>query len=237
MTAATGTSVRHDLGDSLPSTILHYIDGEHVASADNATIPVTDPVGHEEYCTLASGGAADIDRAVAAPRRAFLTGPWVGLSARRRSQTLNAIADAIEARADLLSAFESFDTGLPISQAHGMAARAAENFRFFADICGAMHEDAFRTNAQIGYSIRRPRGVAGLITPWNVPFMLATWKLAPCLAAGCTVVLKPAELSPCRRACFPRSWKRRVSRRACSTWSTGSVRRRARRLSHIPTFR
>ncbi len=203
MTAATGTSVRHDLGDSLPSTILHYIDGEHVASADNATIPVTDPVGHEEYCTLASGGAADIDRAVAAARRAFLTGPWVGLSARRRSQTLNAIADAIEARADLLSAFESFDTGLPISQAHGMAARAAENFRFFADICGAMHEDAFRTNAQIGYSIRRPRGVAGLITPWNVPFMLATWKLAPCLAAGCTVVLKPAELSPLSASLLP----------------------------------
>ena len=126
MTAATGTSVRHDLGDSLPSTILHYIDGEHVASADNATIPVTDPVGHEEYCTLASGGAADIDRAVAAARRAFLTGPWVGLSARRRSQTLNAIADAIEARADLLAAFESFDTGLPISQAHGLAARARQ---------------------------------------------------------------------------------------------------------------
>ncbi len=81
--------------------------------------------------------------------------------------------------------------------------RAAENFRYFADVCSAMHEDAFRTKAQLGYVIRRPRGVAGLITPWNVPFMLATWKLAPCLAAGCTVVLKPAELSPLSASLLP----------------------------------
>ena len=89
-----------------------------------STIAVTDPVGHEQYCTLASGGAEDIDRAVAAARRAFLTSPWVAQSARKRSQTLNAIADAIESRADVLAAFESYDTGLPISQAHGLAARA-----------------------------------------------------------------------------------------------------------------
>jgi 5-carboxymethyl-2-hydroxymuconic-semialdehyde dehydrogenase len=203
MATVSGTAVRRQLDGLLPSAIRHYIDGEHVDSADLATIPVTDPVGHEQYCTLASGGAEDIDRAVAAGRRAFLTSPWVAQPARKRSQTLNAIADAIESRADVLAAFESYDTGLPISQAHGLAARAAENFRFFADICGAMHEDAYRTNAQIGYSIRRPRGVAGLITPWNVPFMLATWKLAPCLAAGCTVVLKPAELSPLSASLLP----------------------------------
>jgi 5-carboxymethyl-2-hydroxymuconic-semialdehyde dehydrogenase len=203
MSMVSVTAVRRELNDLLPSAIRHYIDGEHVDSADLATIAVTEPVGHEQYCTLASGGAADIDRAVAAARGAFLTSPWVGLSARKRSQILNAIADAIESRADVLAAFESYDTGLPISQAHGLAARAAENFRFFADICGAIHEDAFRTNAQIGYSIRRPRGVAGLITPWNVPFMLATWKLAPCLAAGCAVVLKPAELSPLTASLLP----------------------------------
>jgi 5-carboxymethyl-2-hydroxymuconic-semialdehyde dehydrogenase len=195
--------VREDHGGALPSAIRHYIDGEHVDSVDLATIAVTDPVRHESYCTLAAGTAADIDKAVAAARRAFLTSGWVGLSARKRSQTLNAIADAIESRADVLAEFESYDTGLPISQAHGLAARAAENFRFFADMCGAIHEDAFRTNAQVGYSIRRPKGVAGLITPWNVPFMLATWKLAPCLAAGCTLVLKPAELSPLTASLLP----------------------------------
>jgi 5-carboxymethyl-2-hydroxymuconic-semialdehyde dehydrogenase len=203
MTTVAGPAIKQQLLDSLPSTIRHYIDGQHVDSVDGATIPVTDPVGHEEYCTLAAGGSADISNAVAAARRAFVDGPWAGLSARRRSNTLNAIADAIESRADALSAFESFDTGLPISQAHGLAARAAENFRYFAEVCGSIHEDSFRSPAQIGYSIRRPKGVAGLITPWNVPFMLATWKLAPCLAAGCTVVLKPAELSPLTASLLP----------------------------------
>ncbi len=86
------------------------------------------------------------------------TSAWVGLSARKRSQTLDAIADAIESRADVIAAFEAFDTGLPISQAHGLAARAAENFRYFADVCGAIHEDAFRTNAQVGYVDPPPEG-------------------------------------------------------------------------------
>ena len=203
MTAVAGPAIKQQLVDSLPSAIRHYIDGEHVDSVDGATIAVTDPVGHEQYCTLAAGGSADISKAVAAARRAFVDGPWAGLSARRRSNTLNAIANAIESRADTLAEFETFDTGLPISQAHGLAARAAENFRYFAEVCGSIHEDSFRSPAQIGYSIRRPKGVAGLITPWNVPFMLATWKLAPCLAAGCTVVLKPAELSPLTASLLP----------------------------------
>ncbi|MEO7369471.1 MAG: 5-carboxymethyl-2-hydroxymuconate semialdehyde dehydrogenase [Ilumatobacteraceae bacterium] len=201
MTAVS--AARRGIGDSLPSTIRHYIDGEHVDSVSLATIEVTEPTRHEQYCTLAAGDTADVAKAVAAAKRAFVGGPWVGYSNRKRSQTLDAIADAIEARSERLAEFESYDTGLPISQAHGMALRAAENFRFFADMCGSINEDAFRTNAQIGYSIRRPKGVAGLITPWNVPFMLATWKLAPCLAAGCTLVLKPAELSPLTASLLP----------------------------------
>ena len=120
-----------------------------------------------------------------------------------RSSLLQRIADAIERRGDEIAAFESFDTGQPITQAHGLAARSAENFRYFAEVCGAIHEDAFRAANQFGYVVRRPKGVAGLITPWNVPFMLATWKLAPCLAAGCTVVLKPAELTPLTASLFP----------------------------------
>src|SRR6202041_721915 len=98
---------------------------------------------------------------------------------------------------------ETFDPGLPITQARGQAARAAENFRFFADLAVTLHEDAFRTNEQFGYVIRRPAGVAGLITPWNTPFMLETWKLAPALAAGCTVVLKPAEWTPLSASVLP----------------------------------
>lgn len=203
MSTTSSAAVSSDLFERLPTTILHYIDGQHVPSAGGETLAVTDPVTHEQYSTLAAGGSVDIDRAVSAARHAFDHGEWVGMSARKRSNILRAIGDAIEARADLLASFESFDTGQPITQARGLAMRSAENFRYFADVCGSMHEDAFRTGAQIGYVIRRPKGVAGLITPWNAPFMLATWKLAPCLASGCTVVLKPAELTPLTASFLP----------------------------------
>jgi 5-carboxymethyl-2-hydroxymuconic-semialdehyde dehydrogenase len=187
----------------VPAVLRHYIGGEHVDSVDGGTLDVVDPVSHTKYATLAAGGASDVDRAVAAARTAFLESGWAELAVRARSDRLRAIAAAIEARADRISTWEAFDTGLPVTQARGQASRAAENFRYFADVCASMHEDAFRNAAQIGYVIRRPRGVAGLITPWNVPFMLATWKLAPCLAAGCTVVLKPAELSPLSASVLP----------------------------------
>jgi 5-carboxymethyl-2-hydroxymuconic-semialdehyde dehydrogenase len=188
-------------GRELPVRIPHYIDGRSVGSISGRTVPVDEPASHARYAELSVGDADDIDRAVAAATRAF--DRWSSISARQRSDTLRRIADAIERRADVIAAFESYDTGQPISQARGLAARAAENFRYFSEVCGAMHEDAFRAAHQFGYVVRRPRGVAGLITPWNAPFMLATWKLAPCLAAGCTVVLKPAELTPLTASLFP----------------------------------
>jgi 5-carboxymethyl-2-hydroxymuconic-semialdehyde dehydrogenase len=179
-----------------PAEILHYIGGKHVPSADGSVLPIHEPISNEVYAHVAAGSALDVDRAVGAAADAFRDSGWAEMPARQRARTLVAIADAIEARGDLLTGFETFDTGLPITQSRGQAARAAENFRYFADVLVALHEDAFRTPSQLGYVIRHPKGVAGLITPWNVPFMLATWKLAPCLAAGCTVVLKPAELTP-----------------------------------------
>src|SRR6266853_1219061 len=112
-------------------------------------------------------------------------------------------ADGAEARAARIAELETFDTGLPITQARGQAARAAENFRFFADMAVTLHEDAFSSPGQFGYVIRKPAGVAGLITPWNTPFMLETWKLAPALASGCSVVLKPAEWSPLSASVLP----------------------------------
>ncbi|MEV6609793.1 5-carboxymethyl-2-hydroxymuconate semialdehyde dehydrogenase [Kutzneria sp. NPDC051319] len=199
------------LASSLPGTagsaftgfIAHYIDGQRVASRGGETFDVLDPSTNQAYAQAAAGQAADVDRAVTAARAA-LAGPWGRLSTRERSRILMRIADAIEERAGLLAEYESRDTGLPITQARGQAHRAAENFRFFADISVGVHEDAFRTGGtQIGYVLRRPIGVAGLITPWNTPFMLETWKLAPALAAGCTVVLKPAEWSPLSAGLLP----------------------------------
>lgn len=186
-----------------PSKIEHWIGGEHQPSADGATFGVADPVGNAEYARAAAGGPPDVDRAVAAAREAFTAGPWPGLAARARARILNQIADGIEARAQEIAAAETFDTGLPITQAKGQAARAAENFRYFADVIVAQHEDAFSTPAQLGYVLRTPAGVAGLITPWNTPFMLESWKLAPALAAGCTVVLKPAEWTPLSASFLP----------------------------------
>jgi 5-carboxymethyl-2-hydroxymuconic-semialdehyde dehydrogenase len=187
----------------IPEKLLHYIGGKHVPSADGATFDVTDPVSNTVYARAAAGGAQDVDRAVEAATAAFAGGPWPQMAARARAEVLNKIADAITSRAGQIASMETFDTGLPIAQAKGQAARAAENFRFFADVIVAQHEDAFSSPAQLGYVLRRPVGVAGLITPWNTPFMLETWKLAPALASGCTVVLKPAEWTPLSASLLP----------------------------------
>jgi 5-carboxymethyl-2-hydroxymuconic-semialdehyde dehydrogenase len=187
----------------IPDKILHYIGGKLVPSADGATFGVTEPVTNQVYAQAAAGNAEDVKRAVEAAAEAFTTGPWPRLAARARARVLNKIADAIEARGTEIAAVETFDTGLPVTQAQGQAARAAENFRFFADVIVAQHEEAFSSPGQLGYVLRTPVGVAGLITPWNTPFMLETWKLAPALAAGCTVVLKPAEWTPLSACLLP----------------------------------
>ena len=164
----------------LPDCLDHFIAGAWSPSADGATFAVADPVGNRVYAQVAAGGAADVDRAARAAHCAFTDGPWPAMAARQRARVLNRIADGIEQRGERIAELETFDTGLPVTQARGQAERAAENFRFFADMIVTAHEDAFRTGtSQLGYVIRKPAGVAGLITPWNTPFMLETWKLAP----------------------------------------------------------
>ncbi|TXP70411.1 aldehyde dehydrogenase family protein, partial [Escherichia coli] len=116
---------------------------------------------------------------------------------RERARILSRIADIVESRDTELAQFESWDSGLPITQARGQAQRAAENFRFFADLLVAGRDDTYKVpGSQVNYVNRKPKGVAGLITPWNTPVMLESWKLGPALASGCTVVLKPAEFTP-----------------------------------------
>jgi 5-carboxymethyl-2-hydroxymuconic-semialdehyde dehydrogenase len=193
---ATTSSARRAPG-GLPDRIQHLVDGRSVDSADGATFDVLDPVTNQAYLTAAAGGAADIDAAVAAARRAFTDGPWPRMVARERATILVGIADAVAAQNQRLAEIESFDTGLPITQALGQAQRAAENFRFFADLIVAQADEVYQVpGRQVNYVHRKPAGVAGLITPWNTPFMLESWKLAPALASGCTVVLKPAEFTP-----------------------------------------
>jgi len=187
----------HYVPRNLPTHLQHFINGQFVDSVNGETFDVLDPVSNRTYATAAAGQPADVELAVAAARQAFSIGRWPRLKPRERSRILNRIADAVEAQDARLAELETFDTGLPITQAFGQAQRAAENFRFFADLIVAQADDTYKVpGSQINYVNRKPVGVAGLITPWNTPFMLESWKLAPALASGCTVVLKPAEFTP-----------------------------------------
>ncbi|MHA7986308.1 5-carboxymethyl-2-hydroxymuconate semialdehyde dehydrogenase [Rathayibacter sp. CAU 1779] len=197
MTRANGPQNPAHVPAGVPTSIRHFIDGEFVDSVDGNTFDVLDPVTNETYVTAAAGTKADVDRAVASARRAFVDGPWPRMLPRERSRVLHRIADIVESRDARLAELESFDSGLPITQALGQARRAAENFRFFADLIVAQSDDAFKVpGRQLNYVNRTPIGVAGLITPWNTPFMLESWKLGPAIATGNTVVLKPAEFTP-----------------------------------------
>lgn len=189
---------------NLPEKIQHFIDGKFVDSLDGSTFDVIEPVTEEVYIKSASAKQADVDLAVAAAKKAFDEGPWPRMLPRERSRILHKVADIVESRDAQLAELESFDSGLPITQALGQARRAAENFRFFADLIVAQHDNAFKVpGRQMNYVNRKPVGVAGLITPWNVPFMQESWKLAPALATGNTVVLKPASYTPLSAALWP----------------------------------
>lgn len=178
--------------------IKHYINGEFLEADSKEMFTNISPFTNKEINQVAKGSEADIDIAVAAARDAFKHGPWREMPVQERLSYIKKIADLIEEEAEEISYLESLDTGLPISQTKKQAARAAENFRFYAEMVNSrLVGEAYQVDeAFINYTIHKPVGVAGLITPWNAPFMLETWKVAPALATGNTVVLKPAEWSP-----------------------------------------
>jgi 5-carboxymethyl-2-hydroxymuconic-semialdehyde dehydrogenase len=175
--------------------VAHLIDGKPDAG-NGQTFETHSPIDNELIATVARGGATEIDRAAKAAMKAFRTG-WSQTTGDERRKLLHKIADAIEARADEIALIESVDTGQPIRYMSKAAVRGAENFRFYADRApGANDGLSLPTDTHLNYTIRQPIGPVGVITPWNTPFMLSTWKIAPALAAGCTVVHKPAEWSP-----------------------------------------
>jgi aminomuconate-semialdehyde/2-hydroxymuconate-6-semialdehyde dehydrogenase len=178
--------------------ILHLIDNEQVPSADDAVFDDVDPATQAPWATVARGGPDDIDRAVHAARRAFDSGPWPRLPADERGALLHQLADLIDSNADELARLDTTDMGKPISQSRGKdIPRAAYNFRFFADYARLAEDESMPTaTGHHVYTRYEPVGVTGAIAPWNFPLMLETWKIAPALAFGNTVVLKPAEQSP-----------------------------------------
>src|ERR1700691_2064490 len=175
--------------------VLNQIGGETLPASDGTTFATISPVDLKPLARVAHGKAADIDRAAKAAKQAFAA--WAALSGEKRKQLLHKIADAIEARAEEIAFVECMDTGQALKFMAKAALRGAENFRFFADRAPQARDgEVLRGDGQINMTTRVPIGPVGIITPWNTPFMLSTWKIAPALAAGCTVVHKAAEWSP-----------------------------------------
>ena len=175
--------------------LLHFIGGEPAASVSGETFDNHSPVDSMLLGSVASGDVADVDAAATAADEAFAD--WSSRTGKERKKILHRVADLIEARADDIAAVECVDTGQTIRFMSAAAIRGAENFRFFADHApDANNGRSMPDEHHVNFSSRRALGPVGVITPWNTPFMLSTWKIAPALAAGCTVVHKPAEWSP-----------------------------------------
>jgi phenylacetaldehyde dehydrogenase len=190
------------------------IDGDWIGPGDRDTIAVLDPSSGELITRVAQATSADVDAAVAAARRAHQDRRWSGLAPIERTRVLTRIADLIEENLEELAVLETRDNGKPIERSRADTAFAARDFRHFAGAPGRLTGTVVPIDggAHHVYTVREPVGVAALILPWNFPIMTAAHKLAPALAAGCTVVVKPAEQTPltmlrlaglCQRAGLP----------------------------------
>jgi betaine-aldehyde dehydrogenase/5-carboxymethyl-2-hydroxymuconic-semialdehyde dehydrogenase len=177
----------------VPVSTNHFIGGARVESAERFVD--LSPIDAEPVAEIARGRAPEADRAVAAARDAFPA--WAALGPAGRARHLHRLADLIDANVDRLAAVECEDMAMLLrSLSARVIPRGARNYRAYADLAVAYEERVWSSNGTANRVVRMPAGPAVVITPWNAPFMLSTWKTAPALAAGCTVVLKPAEWSP-----------------------------------------
>ena len=174
----------------------NFIDGKFVAPASGAYIDDIGPASGDVIAKLPDSDRADVDVAVTAAKRAF--GPWRATPAAERSRILLALADLIEQKLDDLAMLESIDNGKPVSLARRLdIPRAVANFRFFGTAILHQASEAHVTDTTaLNYTLRQPLGVAGLISPWNLPLYLLSWKIAPAIASGNTCIAKPSELTP-----------------------------------------
>jgi 5-carboxymethyl-2-hydroxymuconic-semialdehyde dehydrogenase len=173
--------------------ISHLINGQHVNS--DRTFETVNPATQEVLAQVASGGADDIHAAVAAAKQAFPK--WANTPAPERAKLIRKLGDLIAKHVPEIAQTETNDCGQTISQTgKQLIPRAADNFNYFAEMCTRVDGHTYPTPTHLNYTLFHPVGVCALISPWNVPFMTATWKVAPCLAFGNTAVLKMSELSP-----------------------------------------
>jgi phenylacetaldehyde dehydrogenase len=180
------------------------IGGQWIEAASGQTFPAFDPAIGEPIAQVAEGAAADIDKAVKAARAAFESGPWSRMLPSDRTRLIWKLADLIEKHAEEFAQLESLNNGKPLMLARAVdIALAIEHFRYMAGWATKIEGSTIPLSVWFtpgvryhAYTVREPVGVVGLIIPWNFPLVMAAWKLAPALAAGCTMVLKPAEQTP-----------------------------------------
>jgi betaine-aldehyde dehydrogenase len=174
-----------------------FINGEFVPSSSSATLDVIDPSTCEVIGRVPDGNRADVDRAVGAARAAFEDGPWKTATAQERGRVLFKLADIVRARAGELAELETRNSGKPIVEAEYDVADVATCFEYYGGLATKIQGDVLPVpDNAMSLALREPIGVAGQIIPWNYPLMMAAWKLAPAICAGCTTVLKPAEQTP-----------------------------------------
>ena len=178
-------------------TYLNYVNGEWVPGASGETFPVYDPSTEEVIARVAAAGPGDVALAVKAARTAFDSGPWATTSAQDRGRVLFKLAEKIRQNSAVLAEIECRNTGKPIVEAEYDIADVATCFEYYGGLANKVLGSVNPVPANaFSFTLREPVGVAGQIIPWNYPLLMAAWKLAPALAAGCTCILKPAEQTP-----------------------------------------
>ena len=188
----------HNIRDTVTPNTQAFIDGQYCDAADGAKLENLNPATGEIIGTFSHCGAADVDRAVAAARRVFNQGTWSRAAPEYRKEILLKLADLVEKNKNELAVLESVDAGKTITDClHEVGTEAPAFFRWYAELADkTFGKIAPTADDALALIVKEPAGVAGAILPWNFPFLMAVWKIAPALASGCSIVVKPAEQTP-----------------------------------------
>ena len=193
-----------------PKTYKNYVDGEWVPC--KRTSEVINPFNGETIAVVPEAGKKEVDAAIASARQSFDRGPWRDSTAQQRGRILFAMADIVRKNAVMLAELETLNTGKPIVESEFDMNDTATCFEYYGGLATKIHGETLPVpDNALNLTLREPVGVAGLIVPWNYPLMLAAWKLGPAIAAGCTVVLKPAEQTPITTLEFARLVQENIS--------------------------
>ncbi len=211
------------------------IGGERLEAADGRSFETIDPATGEPICEVAFAGPEDVDRAVKAARAA-LDGALRKVNPSKRSSLMYGLAELIKANGDQLAELESIDNGKPVAHARGEIAATVNHLRYYAGWPTKIEGETIPVSARdvLCYTLREPVGVCAQIVPWNYPLLMAIWKVAPALAAGCAIVLKPAEQTPLTRAASGRAGARGGLSRGNAQRARPATAPRAPRWSTTP---